>query len=202
MEHCLFLQGDSQIGKSTLLARNLKPYLQYTGGFFVQRLTESGAPRGFCLCAVSDPLPELTVPLESAAGTVFMRHLPEGTCLFPEVFGRQGAALLSEAALKGKRLILLDEIGGIELLQPEFHRALYRVLESGMPCIGVIKSPRNKAGMESRIPLGKRYGLLYDTLAHDIVNRFGGRILTMTETNCRETQDEAEQFLKTSVPAD
>ena len=35
---------------------------------------------------------------------------------------------------------MLDEIGGIELLSPEFSGALYRLLESDVPIIGVLKS--------------------------------------------------------------
>ena len=59
----------------------------------------------------------------------------------PQVFSGFGLSLL------GGDAVILDEIGGLELLSPEFSGALYRLLESDVPIIGVLKSPESAETM-------------------------------------------------------
>ena len=44
-------------------------------------------------------------------------------------------------------LVLLDEIGGHEMICVEFRQALYEILESDIPCIGVVKLQESARGM-------------------------------------------------------
>ena len=55
----------------------------------------------------------------------------------PEVFETVGVDCL-QAAL-GSKLVLLDEIGGVDLLCPTFRNALSALIQSDTPCIGIIK---------------------------------------------------------------
>ena len=44
-----FLQGSKQMGKSTLLFKMIKPYIDCFGGFYVQRLLKDGRCVAFAL---------------------------------------------------------------------------------------------------------------------------------------------------------
>ena len=63
-----------------------------------------------------------------------------------EVFDVLGTFLLTSS--KGRPLVLLDEIGGSELLSVPFRTALYDLLTSGVPCLGVIKLEKNARRMQ------------------------------------------------------
>ncbi len=194
---CLFLQGDTKVGKSTLLMQNLQPYLRDAGGFVVQRMTQDGVNRGFCLQALSSPPPALTIPYDAQKNNVFIEYTPQGWQQYPEVFAHAGAALLDAHALAGKKLIVLDEVGGVELLSPEFHRALYLTLGGETPCIGVLKSVCNRGKMKDKLFMESDYEQLCRQLFTDISERFGGKIITMTEKNRPLVQKEIQDFLHT-----
>ena len=63
-----------------------------------------------------------------------------------EVFDILGVHYLTSS--RNKPLILLDELGGSELLCEPFRRALYDVLSSGVPCLGVLKLADNARRMQ------------------------------------------------------
>ena len=54
-------------------------------------------------------------------------------------------------------LVILDEIGGLELLSPEFSGALYRLLESDVPIIGVLKSPESAETMVKALGMYREF---------------------------------------------
>jgi nucleoside-triphosphatase len=194
--HALFLQGNTKLGKSTLLTDCLRPYRNDAGGFLVQRMVQDGATRAFCLFALSNGIPPLTVPYNEHAEHIFIEQTKQGWQQYPEVFARAGAALLSPAALAGKKLIVLDEIGGIELLSPEFRAALSRALGGDIPCIGVIKSAVNRAKMEDKLDLEHEYQVQYRRLFEDISGKFRGKIITLTDETRAQVQLELQKFLQ------
>lgn len=53
--------------------------------------------------------------------------------------------------------MILDEIGGLELLSPEFSGALYRLLESDVPIIGVLKSPESAETMVKALGMYREF---------------------------------------------
>ena len=164
MTKILFLEGPIQTGKSTLIRACLGDHLSECGGFTSQRLIGAdGTTRGFRLCPASAPL---TAPAEGIAGEdiagegfadgVFKHFRPDGVFKYfrPEgpayqdqqVFDRLGVQLLE--ASKTTPLILLDEVGGSELLREPFRKKLDEVLGSGVPCLGVLKLYENARRLE------------------------------------------------------
>lgn len=164
MTKILFLEGPIQTGKSTLIRACLGDHLSECGGFTSQRLIGAdGTTRGFRLCPASAPL---TAPAEGIAGEdiagegfadgVFKHFRPDGVFKYfrPEgpayqdqqVFDRLGVQLLE--ASKNTPLILLDEVGGSELLRAPFRKKLDEVLGSGVPCLGVLKLYENARRLE------------------------------------------------------
>lgn len=198
-EHCLFLEGSSFVGKSGLIIKNLLPYQPLIGGFLVQRMTEADELHGFCLQEITGMLPSLTVPYNIRKNNIFVDCTEGCIKTHPEVFTKAGVSCLEESRLCGKRIVLLDEIGGIELLQRQFIEALYQVLGGDIPCIGVLKSTGNRKKMEKHLSIGNELTEVHRQLREDITNRFGGKILFMTSENISAVETELQAFLHKNV---
>lgn len=123
MRRRLFLTGPIGCGKSTAIRSALG-----------ERLCECGG-----LLTIRHRQPHLHFTLET----------PDGA--FRETFldfsqGKPSVDLtpFSRIGLEG-RVLVLDEIGGIELLNPDFVRTLDQILRSDVPVLGVLKG-RGPAG--------------------------------------------------------
>lgn len=152
MKKHLFLTGPSGVGKTAIIQEALGAQIAYAGGFLTERVTdESGKLLGF------DLLP--------AAGYERWRIL-DYSCEKPakdnEVFRNQGVRLLGEAAYYP--FAVLDEIGGFEMLIPQFRNALAELLNSELPIIGVLKGPESTLSIKHRFGLGDKFTMLTDNL--------------------------------------
>jgi nucleoside-triphosphatase len=115
----------------------IKDHLPETGGFSSQRLlSELGETVGFRIVPASQAM-ALTERYSSGLTDVFLLFNGGETTVRPSVFADSIIRHLAES--EGKKLILLDEIGGIELLLPEIRLALDRVLDGSVTCLGVLK---------------------------------------------------------------
>lgn len=117
MKRRLFLTGPIGCGKSTAIGRALGDRLPRCGGILTRRYRE----------------PHLHFVMESPDGSerVTFLDFAKGK---PEV----NLSAFSDIRLTGK-VVLLDEIGGIELLNPAFAAELEHVLAGDIPVLGVIK---------------------------------------------------------------
>jgi hypothetical protein len=149
MRSNLFFEGPVRTGKSTILRRALLPYLPDLGGFVVQRLLDNdGVPMAYRLMGMEEirqagfdtetqflsvdaPYPQ---PEDEIAANIFLWSSPRR--IDTNVFETFGVDCLKASTNK---VILLDEIGGVDLLCPGFLAALRTVLSSDTPCIGVLK---------------------------------------------------------------
>ena len=140
----LFLTGPSGCGKSTLLRHTLQDRLSAAGGFVTNRQTdEAGRPLYFYLQRANGiGNPEIFLDLRSAP--------PRKNS---QPFTETAVRLLREPA----PFYLLDEIGGMELLLPEFQAALDAFLTSDVPCIGVLKGLPNSRTLQSTANLPEAY---------------------------------------------
>ena len=148
MTRLFFIEGPIQTGKSTLIRDVLGEHLAACGGFTSQRLIDAaGDTRGFRIGpAASTPL---TAPNGSIYPGVFKYFDPAGRVhTDQEVFDILGVQYLLPK--RGCPLMLLDEIGGSELLRPLFRQALYNLLDSGIPCLGVLKLADSARHMQKR----------------------------------------------------
>ena len=144
MERRLFLTGPSGIGKSTLLSAALGERLALAGGFrTVRHRGEDGKPLYF----------SLETPEGGDLGIFLDLRGRAANCT--EVFRKAGALQLKTAP--EHPFSVLDEIGGTELLVPEFAEALEAFLAGDAPCIGVLKGAGPAAMLASRMELGEAY---------------------------------------------
>lgn len=154
MKH-LFLRGPLGAGKSSLIRQEVLPYLPQTGGFYVQRLLFGDRYRAFSLNPVSIPeeysLNKRMEPNEEAE-RVFLYCGDEGQWHFKsEVFEVFGVQYLTRSGMAGKKLILLDEVGGVDLQCPTFLQALVDTLDGDIPCLGVLKADINSRKLDSHL---------------------------------------------------
>ena len=165
MEKKLFLIGPTGCGKSRLIRETLGENLASAGGFVTLRQTdEEGRFVGFSL-----------LPAAAAGGVEgFEAQLYLDCRVFPpekdhEVFRETGTRLLEEAAWYP--FALLDELGGYELVIPQFALALDALLDSSLPCVGALRNAEDAELLRSLLGLSDRYtakrNALYERLRHD-----------------------------------
>jgi nucleoside-triphosphatase THEP1 len=135
MKRHLFLTGPIGCGKSTAITVALGKNITRCGGFLTRRHRE----------------PYLHFTLESPDGNTQETFL-DFTSGKPAV----DLTVFSERYLQG-RPIVLDEIGGIELLNSDFTDALKAVLSSDTPIIGVIKGEGPAGALIDKLGLTEEY---------------------------------------------
>ena len=146
MKRHLFLTGPIGCGKSTAIASALGSWICQCGGFLTRRYRT----------------PHLHFTLESPDGRIRETFLDfsAGT---PAVT----LSVFSEEYLQG-RILVLDEIGGIELLNPEFAAALERVLNSPIPILGVLKGDGPAGALIAKLGLTEEYQCAADRLRQQL----------------------------------
>ena len=133
MENNLFLTGEIQVGKSTLLRKLLQKSSLRPGGletgFGPWRAEES---RRLFLYPYGSP--------DYGEASVCARMGPGGKSAYPEVFDTRGAALVRAAAADpAVEVIVLDELGFLEAEALEFRAAVLEALRSPKPVWGVLR---------------------------------------------------------------
>ena len=148
MKRHLFLTGSIGCGKSTAITVALGEKITQCGGFLTRRYRE----------------PHLHFTLESPDGKVKKTFLDFASGK-PEV----DLTVFSESYLQGKPIVL-DEIGGIELLNSDFADALEVVLTSDTPIIGVIKGEGPAGALIDKLGLTEEYHSAADKLRQQLRN--------------------------------
>ena len=176
MKRRLFLTGPIGCGKSTAITQAFGETITQCGGFLTRRYRE----------------PQLHFALESPDGQYCETFLdfPDGKPrLNLDVFSRLGVA-----SLNGD-ILVLDEIGGIELLCPDFAAALMQVLQRDIPVIGVMKGEGPAGALIDTLGLSEAYRHASDCLRSQLRND-GNTLLY----ECRQFDEQAlllaEQWVK------
>jgi nucleoside-triphosphatase len=193
----LFLEGDSGEGKTTLLFKCLQSYKKKIGGFYSQKLINAtGDTRGFRMIPASEAwIPSL--PYQKGISNVFIEKTETGWEKRLEFFDTEGVNMLSIG--KEQKLILMDEIGGVELLSSKFMNAFYQCIDGDFPCIGVIKSRKNFQSMSTRVPVKSEAKSRLLELEEELKSRSWGKILTFKRRNEEHLHKEIITFLKQNV---
>jgi nucleoside-triphosphatase len=129
----VFLTGQVQIGKSTVIQKTVSLLDLPVGGF----RSGFGADRGEA---------ERWLYLWDAAGAPaydeghgVVRFTGQGVRVFPERFDEIGGGALRRAREGGAGLILMDECGRFEGQAARFQRELFAALEENTPVLGVVR---------------------------------------------------------------
>ncbi len=154
----LFFYGPIGAGKSTLIRDALLPHLDKAGGFYVQRIITDGRCSAFRLCKTEDAASYiLEKEVESQAGldSLFLKSNIDQQWQFdPRVFETAGVDCIQQSLQRGKKLLVMDELGGVELQCPVFMETVRQVLQSPTPVIGVLKAPKNARVLANCLPEG------------------------------------------------
>ena len=151
MKRKLFLCGPAFCGKSRLIRDVLGRQLQAAGGFCTElSAAEDGSMLGCTL-----------MPAAAAGGVEgFEKELFLDLRQYPplhdsEVFRESGVRFLEEA--EWYPFAVLDEIGGMDLIIPQFRVALDSLLRSGLPVLGVLKTEEAAEQLRQLLGPGQRF---------------------------------------------
>ena len=164
MKAKLFLSGPAFSGKSRLIREILGRQLSFAGGYCTElSKTEDGSLLGCTL-----------FPAAAAGGAEgFSKELFLDLRTFPpghdsEVFRGTGVRLLEEALFYP--FAVLDELGGIDLIIPQFRQALEGLFASDVPLLGVLKTREDSEQLRQTLGPGERFTAFYDRLAERITS--------------------------------
>ena len=129
----LFLTGQKQVGKSTLLRLLIQQCGLDCGGFETRPLLINGERRGFYLHALSD------VSVFQQDAVISVRLAQRLSVPVPEAFEQNGVAVLNAALTDSHPYVLMDEIGRLESRSAGFCTAVLSVLDGLKPVIGVLQ---------------------------------------------------------------
>ena len=160
MKPRLFITGPSGCGKSSMIRRELGELVHRAGGFTtVRQRDESGRVIGFEICSADGYGPR----------DRFLDLSGEQPRIDLEIFSGVGREYLRRAS--ERQFALLDEVGGVELLNDRFMNEFARYLQGSQPCIGVMKGSGPAGKLVEMMGLTVRYELarraLYEHLRTD-----------------------------------
>jgi nucleoside-triphosphatase len=198
MKKHFFIEGPIQEGKSTLIRGLIKEHLTQVGGFSSQRLfNDDGETVGFRIVPAAEAM-DLTMKYSPELSDVFLYFEGRETEKNPEIFTDTAIRYLKEG--RGKKLILLDEIGGIELLMPEFKEALYEILGGGIPCLGVLKLEHSNRHMCSNANINRECTDYQMQLRDRLLNRYEAEVIHFERDNAGNVKKAMRTFLERIFP--
>lgn len=131
----VLLTGTAGVGKTTLLRKVLSRSPLPAGGFFTEEIRDGGVRTGFRIRALNGR--------EGTLAHVDIRSAPRvgryGVDL--AVLEDVGVASLRAAVREGL-LVVVDEIGKMELFSPSFRAAVLEALDSPFPLLGTLTRAR------------------------------------------------------------
>ena len=146
----LFLRGEIDSGKTTLLKKHLSPKIHRAGGFVTRLVIVDGKMQDI------EVLPARDYLSKSPEDKTLIFSFKDGKpCFSPEplfeYFGSGDTA----------PFYFFDEIGGIELLDPRFIEDFKSIMEKGRPLIAVLKSSSKSFLLSRKLGLEPEYKRAY-----------------------------------------
>jgi nucleoside-triphosphatase len=166
----LLLTGKPGTGKTAIIREALARTGTKAGGFYTEEIRARGIRQGFKIITIGGQEAVLahvniSSPYRVSKYKVDIDNL-----------NRLGVSALRQALEKAD-LIVVDEIGKMEIISPQFRESVRQATESGKRVLGTIM-------------------LNADPFADEVKRHSGVRTLTVTGVNNREVLEEVLQWLK------
>lgn len=127
-----FVTGSSGVGKTTLIKECVYPFKDYIEGFLTEEIRGESEREGFELKTLSGEKGILAS--KKIKGTAKLNKY--GVDL--DVLDRLGVESINKA-VREKKIILIDEIGTMEMMSPLFCQIIADVLSGPLPVLGTIR---------------------------------------------------------------
>jgi nucleoside-triphosphatase len=134
------LTGPPGVGKTTVVAQVVERLGVRAGGFYTREIREHGRRLGFAINTLDGQ--EGILAHVDAAGRPRVSRYGVNVA---DIDGVAVPALLR--ALRGAALIVVDEIGRMELFSDRFRQAVMACLDSPKPLLGTIQAPGPAAAL-------------------------------------------------------
>jgi nucleoside-triphosphatase len=131
MKRALLLTGKPGTGKTALIKENLARTKVKGGGFYTEEIRTGGIRQGFKLITL-DGQEAILAHINISSPYQVSKYRVDTDSL-----NRVGVSVLRQA-LKESDLIVIDEIGKMELLSPQFRETVTQALNSGKKVLGTI----------------------------------------------------------------
>ena len=174
MKRVYLLTGRPGTGKSSLIKQVVAVVGGKAGGFYTEEVRSRGVRQGFRLVTLDGQSAILAHVDFQSPYRVSKYGVDTGS------LDRVGVAALRRAA-EGCALVIIDEIGKMELFSAHFRETVLQIIDSGQPVLGTIMlNPHPWADAIKRRPQ---------------VN-----LLTVTRTNHPQVREELQRWLRAKNP--
>ena len=131
MRKAFLLTGKPSTGKTAVIKEALAMTIVKRGGFYTEEIRTGGIRQGFKIVTLDGQEAIL------AHIGISSRHQVSKYGVDIDSLNRVGVSVLRQA-LKESDLIVVDEIGKMELLSPQFREAVTQAINSGKKVLGTI----------------------------------------------------------------
>lgn len=131
MSVIIFLTGVPGSGKTTLIRRVVARLTRPAGGFYTQEIRERGVRKGFEIITLDGQrgiLAHVKLPSKSRIGKYGVDTNLLDALAIPAI----------QDAIREKRVVVIDEIGPMEILSPQFRQVVLEALQSNTSLLGTI----------------------------------------------------------------
>ncbi len=170
MKKVYLLTGEPGTGKTTLIRESIAQLKVKAGGFYTEEIRQHGVRQGFKIITLDGQEAILAhvniqTPYRVSKYGVDIRNLEQ-----------VGVSSLHKA-IKEDDLIIIDEIGKMELFSPKFKEAVFHAINSGKKVLGTIMFSPNP-------------------FANEIKNHPQVKVINVTKANRKEVLREVMRWLE------
>jgi nucleoside-triphosphatase len=170
MANVYLLTGSPGTGKTTVIRQAVAISKARAGGFYTEEIRTGGARQGFRIVTL-DGNDAILSHVDSLS-----RHRVSKYGVNIQNLDNVGVTAINQA-IEESDLIVIDEIGKMELFSPRFRQAVLRAIDSGQKVLGTVMLSPNP-------------------FADDIKRRPNVKVIELTRTNHEQVMAEILDWLK------